>query len=50
MVALADPDVVLKFQLNERPSNVFSKKMLPTPLYERLHRYGSRLKGYEFED
>jgi len=50
MVALADPDVVLKFQLNERPSNVFSKKMLPTPLYERLHRYGSRLEGYEFKD
>jgi len=50
MVALADPDVVLKFQLKERPSNVFSRKLLPRPLFERLHRYGSRLEGYHFED
>lgn len=50
MVALADPDVILKFQLDERPSNVFSHKTLPSPLYQRLHRYGSRLEGYHFEE
>ncbi len=50
MVALADPDVVLKFQLDERPNNVFTHKTLPEPLYTRLHRYGSRLVGYHFEE
>lgn len=50
MVALADPDVVLKFALDEKPANVFSRKILPGPLYDRLHKYGSRLEGYHFED
>jgi len=50
MVALADPDVVLKFQLDEQPSNVFKHSTLPKPLYTRLHRYGSRLVGYHFEE
>jgi len=50
MVALADPDVVLKFQLGEAPSNIFKHSTLPEPLYTRLHRYGSRLVGYHFEE